>query len=77
MIATQALEMENDKGGAIWPGCSVPSTSASRSSRSRTLRTPTSYFRGQLLALWYESGRPQRWILALSSHREPRASTEL
>lgn len=58
MTATRALAMENDRGVAIWPGVLGPfDFSLPLQPIKDTANTDLVYVNGQLIALWYESGR--------------------
>ncbi len=58
LIETKALGMEREKGDAIWPGVLGPfDMSLPFGPIKDTANTDLLYFKGELLALWYESGR--------------------
>lgn len=64
-VGTRAMAMETEAGRAIWPGVLGPfDFSLPLAPIKDTANTDLTFFQGQLMALWYESGR----VHALDPH---------
>ncbi len=60
-VGTRGLQMEQERGGAIWPGVLGPfDFKAPLFPIKDTANTDLVWHDGRLLALWYECGRPVR-----------------